>query len=420
MSGGVATLALPTQITGNANLSGGLTATTGAFSSTLTAPTPTTSDNTTKVATTAFVKGQSYLIANQTITLSGDVTGSGATAITATLASSGVTAGTYTKVTVDAKGRTITGASLASSDVTTALGYTPATAQQPANNYGRNRLRNGRLLVNQRGTTFSTSGAYWSDGWQVTSSTGTITGSVAAGGAAYSYSYALTASVSALPVNGTITIAHKIESLDALDLAAQNVTLSFYAAASTSAGAFAVTVAAYTASSANTFTSNTIIGTATAVAITGTAARYSVTFSNLPAATLNGLQFSFVLTQSSAVGNASFVLGGVQLEVGTAATTLEHLPMQHELTENQRYFQTGQIVYSGYAGAASGTVATTASLPTPMRATPTLASTATSNANLGTVTLASLSNQAAISGSATASAVGSFTMNVTFSASAEL
>ena len=48
-----------------------------------------------------------YLTANQTITLSGDVTGSGTTAITATLANSGVTAGTYTNATVtfDAKGR---------------------------------------------------------------------------------------------------------------------------------------------------------------------------------------------------------------------------------------------------------------------------------------------------------------------------
>ncbi|MDG0815952.1 tail fiber domain-containing protein [Bdellovibrio svalbardensis] len=56
-------------------------------------------------------------------TMSGDATLSNAGALT--LASSGVTAGTYSKVTVDAKGRVTVGANIASSDVTTALGYTP-------------------------------------------------------------------------------------------------------------------------------------------------------------------------------------------------------------------------------------------------------------------------------------------------------
>lgn len=69
----------------------------------------------------------------RTIALTGDVTGtsaafdgSAALSFAATLANSGVTAGTYTKVTVDAKGRVTTGASLASADVTGALGFTPA------------------------------------------------------------------------------------------------------------------------------------------------------------------------------------------------------------------------------------------------------------------------------------------------------
>ncbi len=69
----------------------------------------------------------------RTIALTGDVTGtsaafdgSAALSFATTLANSGVTAGTYTKVTVDAKGRVTTGASLASADVAGALGYTPA------------------------------------------------------------------------------------------------------------------------------------------------------------------------------------------------------------------------------------------------------------------------------------------------------
>lgn len=89
----------------------------------------------------------------RTETLTGDVTGSATVdgsanwSIATTLANSGVTAGTYTKVTVDAKGRVTVGAALASTDlptytgtltstqVTSGLGYTPLnpTTSQSAN-----------------------------------------------------------------------------------------------------------------------------------------------------------------------------------------------------------------------------------------------------------------------------------------------
>lgn len=90
-----------------------------------TATTQTTSDSSTKVATTAFVKNQLYIIHNEVITATGDATGvtagGGTNTLALTLANSGVTAGTYTKFTVDAKGRVTAGTTLSASDIPTLL-----------------------------------------------------------------------------------------------------------------------------------------------------------------------------------------------------------------------------------------------------------------------------------------------------------
>lgn len=93
------------------------------FSSSPVVPTPSSGDNSTKAASTAYVKNQGYITENETVTLSGDVSGSGKTAITTTLASVG-TAGTYTKVTTDAKGRVTSGM-----NPTTLSGYGITDAQ---------------------------------------------------------------------------------------------------------------------------------------------------------------------------------------------------------------------------------------------------------------------------------------------------
>lgn len=65
-----------------------------------------------------------YITGNQTITFTGDATGSGSTAVTLTLANSGVGAGTYRSVTVDAKGRVTAG-----TNPTTLAGYGITDAQ---------------------------------------------------------------------------------------------------------------------------------------------------------------------------------------------------------------------------------------------------------------------------------------------------
>jgi len=74
------------------------------FTGSPTAPTPATGDNSTNLATTAFVKVQGYITGNQSITLSGDASGSGTTTITVTFATVNANVGTYQGITVNAKG----------------------------------------------------------------------------------------------------------------------------------------------------------------------------------------------------------------------------------------------------------------------------------------------------------------------------
>jgi phage-related tail fiber protein len=70
------------------------------------------------------IDSSTYITGNQTITVSGDASGSGTTAITLTLASTGVNPDTYHSVTVDAKGRVTAG-----SNPTTLAGYGITDAQ---------------------------------------------------------------------------------------------------------------------------------------------------------------------------------------------------------------------------------------------------------------------------------------------------
>lgn len=105
--GAFATLSTAQTISGNKTFTGDVVV-----------PTQSSSDDSTKAASTAFVKAQGYLTGNQSITFSGDASGSGSTSVTLSLASVG-TAGTYTKVTTDAKGRVTSGTTLSASDIPT-------------------------------------------------------------------------------------------------------------------------------------------------------------------------------------------------------------------------------------------------------------------------------------------------------------
>ena len=145
--------------------------------STLVLTAPDGSDNSTKVPTTAwtrgYVSGLSYLTGNQSITVSGDATGSGTTSINLTLANTAVTPGTYGSttlvpvVTVDSKGRitNVTTAAISGSlsftgDVTgtgttgTSTGLTLANSGVTAGTYTKVTVDSkGRVTVGASATT---------------------------------------------------------------------------------------------------------------------------------------------------------------------------------------------------------------------------------------------------------------------------
>jgi hypothetical protein len=77
--------------------------------------------------TTISYDNSTYLTANQSITLSGDVTGSGATSISTTLATvTQASSGNFVKVTLDTKGRVTGNTAVVAADIT-ALGFAVST-----------------------------------------------------------------------------------------------------------------------------------------------------------------------------------------------------------------------------------------------------------------------------------------------------
>jgi hypothetical protein len=115
---------------------------------------------------------------------------------------------------------------------------------------------------------------------------------------------------------------------------------------------------------------------------------------------------------------ATFYITGVQLEVGSTATSFDVRDYGRELILCQRYYQTNNAGLAGYQGA-GGVGLYQMNLTPNMRATPTIVSSFTYNVNSSGGAAAAVSNSSLYI-YALATAAGSFQWTNSFTASAEL
>ena len=264
-------------------------------------------------------------------------------------------------------------------------------AQSGSNNVTfRNRIINGAMAVNQRGTqTGSPLAGYTLDRW-LFSRSGTGTSTVSQSSTLnYGGQYALNIS-SAHAAGEVFGIEQRIESVNSYDLAGKTVTVQFYANATTTAGALgSFTVALSYANSTDNFSSVTSIGSV-AFTPTSTPTLFTATFS-VPSAATTGLKLIFSGGQTITTGTITFNLGGVQLEKGSTATSFDYRPYGTELALCQRYCQQQAGLANSYApigfvqmyNTTQGSF--TFGMPCPMRVQPSLTTVGTiyvQNANI--------------------------------------
>lgn len=208
-------------LTGNYVTLNGVQTITGnkTFSGTVDVTTVAGADNSTKAASTAWVRGFAQPLAATLTALaalattgfhaqtgastyaSRTLTGTAGRVVvsngegvsgnpTFDLATSGVTAGTYTKVTVDAYGRATVGASLASTDVTTALTFTPENAANKGAANGYASLDAGGKVPVAQLPASVTGGMNYQGVWNASTNTPTLANGVGTKGFYYKVSVA--------------------------------------------------------------------------------------------------------------------------------------------------------------------------------------------------------------------------------------
>ncbi len=122
-------------------------------------------------------------------------------------------------------------------------------------------------------------------------------------------------------------------------------------------------------------------------------------------------------TSGTGAQTGTFELWGVQLEIGSVVTSVGKRTIGTEMNLCQRFYQTGQMQWSG-AVTAAVPVAISAPPPVVMRAVPTMVLATNFSSNMSAPTLTS--NGVSYGVSAVPTATGAGSINILYSASADL
>jgi hypothetical protein len=258
---------------------------------------------------------------------------------------------------------------VADSTQTTGLAWATASSGAP---YvaGKNVFINGAADVWQRGTSFTTSGAYTADRWAEVNGANSITYSRSTDvpsslGFQYSISRAGTGS----------NMVQRIEAANAARFAGQTVTLSFYY--KSTAGADSLGYSIYHANSADNFGGVTQIGSNQTIATPSTSwTRVTYSFA-VPAGGANGLAFYFFRGNTA---TSTTLMTGFQIELGSSASAFSRAggTIQGELANCQRYYirysynSTNTQYFGSGIGFSTTRVFASLALPVSMRTTPSI------------------------------------------------
>jgi hypothetical protein len=306
------------------------------------------------------------------------------------------------------------------------------------NNVGRNRLHNGLFNVQQRGVgPWNTNATLTLDRWEMYLSLDAFGIQSVTFADAQRAAIGDEAAVTGMQANVTGNagagafsfVGQKIESMRRL--AGKTVTVSLWAYATAGTPKIGVGLMQYTGTGGSPSAPQAI--NAIPLTLSTTPTRYSATFAvpssagltlgtNGDDATWPKIFFSSGATNNAAAGgigvqSGTFVLWGVQLEVGSVATPLEKLDPQVDLTNCQHFYATDHV--KSYGAAASGAaLVVPITLPTAMRALPTCTGNWITNPGITSPTVTGLSGGIILLGGNQTST--SYGLEVVYTASADL